>query len=131
MKAIVNALTIALFREHRYEFDDAERFAVEFVKENHELFMVPQAPRTSTVPVKVADLREPGQPLDENNRIVVHKVPFVGVDGLTAKQREAVQAGVQLCRNCQQPITEHLPGCAKASGEDPRATTKGTLPPAV
>lgn len=57
--------------------------------------------------------------------------PVVGPDGLTDGQRAAVQAGVGLCRNCQQPKTHHLPGCALHSGEDPKAVTKSPLPPAV
>lgn len=56
--------------------------------------------------------------------------PVVGPDGLTDKQRAAV-GGVGLCRNCQQPKDDHLPGCALYSGEDPKAVTKSPLPPAV
>ncbi len=61
-------------------------------------------------------------------RALVHRVPIVGADGLTEKQRAAV-GGVGLCSNCQQPKNSHLPGCAQASGEDPRARTKDPLPP--
>ena len=55
-------------------------------------------------------------------------VPVVGPDGLTDKQRDAV-GNVGLCPNCQQPRNSHLPGCAVASGEAPRAITKDPLPP--
>lgn len=58
-------------------------------------------------------------------------VPVVDADGLTAKQRAALDRGVGLCANCQQPRNAHLPGCSVASGENPRAITKDRLPPAV
>lgn len=56
--------------------------------------------------------------------------PVVGPDGLTDKQRNAL-GNVGLCPNCQQPNSDHLPGCARASREDPNAVTKNPLPPAI
>jgi hypothetical protein len=63
-------------------------------------------------------------------RARVLRVPVLGPDGLTDIQRDAVGT-VGLCPNCQQPKNRHLPACARASGEDPTARTKGRLPPAV
>lgn len=56
-------------------------------------------------------------------------VPVLDADGLTAKQRAALDRGIGLCANCQQPRNAHLPGCSVASGENPRAITKDRLPP--
>lgn len=140
MKAIINSLTLALV-EYGMDVAAAKTFATNFVTENADLFTAQdQLPRTAQPPAnqvalwpRPIDLREPGQPLDEDapiERAVVHKVPVVGPDGLTAKQRAAI-GGVGLCANCQQPNNGHLPGCAKESGEDKRAVTKDPLPPAV
>lgn len=81
----------------------------------------PQPSRSDSAPVF-------RQPEDGTARAVVHRVSVVGPDGLTDVQRAAVGT-VGLCPNCQQPRTSHLPGCAVASGENPRAVTKAPLPP--
>jgi hypothetical protein len=69
---------------------------------------------------------------------VVHGtyVPVTGADGLTDAQRNALQRGIGLCPNCQQPKDDHLPGCARVaqggmSPMDPRAVTKPKLPPVL
>lgn len=108
-KAVVNALTIALLDE--FEPDDdrawdlvsARAFATKFAEEN-EAILVQQ--------VKVA-------------------APVAaGAVGLMAHQQDAIANGVGLCPNCQQPKNNHLPGCARATGEDATATTRAALPPA-
>lgn len=67
--------------------------------------------------------------LDDVEAVKPMRVPVVGADGLTDRQRAAIEKGVALCPNCQQPVNSHLPGCARASGEDPKARTKTALPP--
>lgn len=94
------------------------------------------APRLSREPARVQtiiDRVEPKGVLEHDDAEHAFRVyaPVVGPDGLTDGQRAAVQTGVGLCRNCQQPKTHHLPGCALHSGEDPKAVTKSPLPPAV
>lgn len=136
-KALINALTLALLDSDDYHggMEEAREFAYSFVHENADLLtLAPQATtvaKAAVAPVRPADLREPGQPLAEGEvpRAVVHKVPVVGPDGLTDRQREAVASGVGLCPNCQQPKNRHLPGCARASGYDSKAVTKDPLPP--
>jgi hypothetical protein len=52
-------------------------------------------------------------------------------DGTTALQRAALDRGVALCPNCHEGVDNHAPGCSRG-GEtpmNPRAVTKGTLPP--
>ena len=146
MKALINALTLA-FIEAGLVVEAAKARAIAFVEDNGELWSAPSVTK-SVLPSYPVDLREPGQPLDEDpyptwrematqyderfpiERAIVHKVSVVGPDGLTDKQRAAV-GGVGLCQNCQQPNNSHLPGCARASKEDMRAVTKDPLPPAV
>jgi len=55
-----------------------------------------------------------------------------GADGLTAEQARGRAMGIPLCKNCQRPEDNHLPGCARIPGvgSDARAVTKGQLPPA-
>jgi len=141
VKAVINALTLALASDEDYAhlgIGVAKSFAEAFVKENAELFADPgPAVRAQAIvrragpqPADPNDLAESFAGLSDLERAVVHHVPVVGPDGLTAKQRAAV-GGVGLCANCQQPNNNHLPGCAKASGEDKRAVTKDPLPPAV
>jgi len=95
------------------------------------------APPLTNRPVRVKPQNENLPPavqtaLQEGDDFVKPRyVPVVGADGLTDKQRAAVQSGVGLCPNCQQPKNAHLPGCARQSGEDARAVTHDPLPPAV
>jgi hypothetical protein len=132
MKAIINSLTLALVEGFEgMDIKFAKEFATQFVEDNADLFVAkPAAPAGR--PPRPTDLREPGQPLAEGElpRAVKHYVPVVGPDGLTDIQRAAV-GGVGLCPNCQQPNNRHLPGCARASGEDRKAVTKTALPPVV
>lgn len=132
-KAIVNALTIALAMQEDMPLGQADAFAQRFVADNIDLFTVvvqqvtgPTAPTVIGGPVRpVSDQSEPN-PQNPANRMTV---PVRGPDGLTAAQRAAVESGIGLCPNCQQPTNDHLPGCARASGEDPKARTKSALPP--
>lgn len=145
-KAIVNSLTLALVEEWG-ELDgqtvsitlrDARDFAARWVEENADLLspepslfmpaMLQQAPAPQ--PVRAAPTAPVGTTYDTKEAAYGTYVPVVGPDGLTEKQRAAV--GKQgLCPNCQQPTDDHLPACARQSGEDPKAVTKKGLPPAV
>ena len=46
-----------------------------------------------------------------------------------AEVEQQLARGVGLCPNCQQSNADHAPGCARSSGEDPRAVTRQALPP--
>lgn len=118
-KAIVNALTLALmsWRDKGIDIQSAKAFAEEFVAENAELFTAP-------LPVKMTQeefaARQPGED------------PFVGrktVVGISPLQQAAMDKGIPLCPNCQQPVNHHLVGCARATGENPKAVTKLPLTP--
>lgn len=126
MKALVNALTLALVREDM-GWEAAFKFAEQFVADNAELF-APKEVRVSG-PVALTEGVRPVAP-EQGDRAIVHHVPVVGPDGLTDRQRAAVGT-VGLCPNCQQPKNAHAPGCAVASGEDPKARTANRLPPLV
>jgi hypothetical protein len=145
--AIQNALTLALLREGVTDFATAEAFAARFVEDNDELFTGPPVSHAQALAAMVAvpaalEAVPPVEPLvvhDASGQPVRHigphnpagvmRVPVVGPDGLTNAQREALAKNIPLCANCQQPTNDHLPGCAKASGEDPKARTKPPLAP--
>lgn len=105
---------------------DALAFATQWVEENPDLFTnkATQAINRVNTEVSLASVTSG----IEGGRSQVQRVPVVGSDGLTEAQRAAV-GNVGLCPNCQQPNTDHLPGCARRSGEAPRAVTSGPLPP--
>lgn len=132
MKAVINALTLALLESQLADMlvVDAKSFAEQFVRENAELFVSPTPALRLPPPFQWPE--GSGQSAEDApvERVTVHRVPVVGADGLTEKQRVAV-GSVGLCGNCQQPNNSHLPGCARASGEDKRAFTKDPLSPAV
>lgn len=50
-------------------------------------------------------------------------------DAKAAEVARQQAKGAPLCPNCQQSSLAHAPGCARASGEDPRAVTRQALPP--
>lgn len=112
-KAIVNALTLALLDGGIGNTDinvaTAREFAERFVEENAELFQqaapAPSAvrPPTPQRPATAADLSE--------------------------AQAAALEAGIGLCPNCQQPNNDHLPACSRATGYDGKAITKNKLNP--
>jgi hypothetical protein len=135
MKALINALTLALVEANfTSQIEDARDFATAFVEENADL-LSPQPVRVAaaSLPQVTADFSPRYDAVlvsDDIERAPVYRVPVVGADGLTDKQRAAV-GGVGLCANCQQPNNDHLPACAKASGLDKRAVTKEALPPSV
>lgn len=132
-KAIINALTLALldFDEYKGDVPGAKDFAAKFVHDNADLFV-------SQVVIQPQQVtRQPGGPTTVTGDVVpnpqnpagVRRVAVLNANGLTAAQQAAVDSGIGLCPNCQQPTNDHLPGCARASGEDPRARTKTALPP--
>lgn len=136
-KAIINALTLALAECEAWggSLSLAREFAADFFVANEDLFQQPplyplHPPAT---PAQLNLLTPEAEHVEApaylpGERAVVHRVPVVGSDGLTDQQRAAV--GKQgLCSNCQQPNNAHLPGCAVASGENPRAVTKAPLSP--
>ena len=137
MKAIVNALTLALIDEYGGTLEDARSFSARFVEENGDLF----AP-TNAKQAPVAGFQHAGQPVTgapetfqvrgESDEVAAKFLQrAVGADGLTDSQRAGVTRGIPLCPNCQQPTNDHLPGCARIPelGTDPRAVTKAPLPP--
>jgi hypothetical protein len=94
-------------------------------------------PSRNDAPPQVRPRGEPGL-LEHDTKQVAHGVytPVLGPDGLTDNQRAAMARGVGLCPNCQQPKTDHLPGCSRVSANgfepvDPKAVTKDPLSPAV
>lgn len=137
MKALINALTLFLLDSGlTNDIARARVFAEGFVSENADMLSlqpVPALPPAVQTALRRDNLdgtsREVVTDDAELPRAIVHKVPVVGPDGLTDVQRAAVASGVGLCANCQQPKNRHLPGCARASGEDPKARTKDPLPP--
>lgn len=126
-KAIINALSMALAlqRPDVTDLGDCQSFAAGFVAENAELFDQP----SRVVHSKQPDAPQRQAPAESRDFIHGTYVPVKGPDGLTDKQRAALQTGVGLCPNCQQPTNDHLPACARASGEVPKAVTKPALPP--
>ncbi len=48
----------------------------------------------------------------------------------TAPQSPAYRTVNPVCKNCQQPTNNHLPGCTVGNGLDTRARTENPLPPA-
>jgi hypothetical protein len=109
-QAIVNALTMALMEyghAELTEFASAKAFAARFVADNAELFAAPSPSRAAPA----APARGGGQ------------------YELSERQQKGLDRGIPLCPNCQQPTNDHLPGCARASQEDPRAVTKTPLSP--
>lgn len=144
MKAAINALTIDLATRLNVDIGVAKQFAETFFEDNADVFGPPvivdyqgrslgEQPIVSVPGTVPAPQPKKGGGLEHDTAEVAHPiyVPATGPDGLTAKQRAAVEAGVGLCSNCQQPKDDHLPSCAKASGMDKRAVTKGALPPAI
>lgn len=127
MKSAINALTLDLATRLNVDIGVAKQFATSFFEENADLFSAPAVAK-GPVPANVA--RPASLPAPQATGDFVHGtyVPVVGPDGLTDQQRAAVGT-VGLCQNCQQPKNAHLPGCAVASGEAPRAVTKDPLPP--
>lgn len=112
MKPIINALAMFLALEPSLvdvTLPQAMDIATRFVDENAELFAAP-APVFKTAPAPT-------------------QTRVVGGAALTPEQEAAIGT-VGLCPNCQQPNNNHLPGCARQSGEDPRAVTKNPLPAA-
>lgn len=146
-KALVNALAMALALEPDLSITlpQALAFAEGFVESNAELFELPPVSVTQGIAAMVAipgalragpapsvDVKPTPTGVSHDTREAAYGTftPVVGDDGLTDKQRAAV-GNVGLCPNCQQPNNDHLPGCARASGEDPRAVTKRGLSPSV
>lgn len=134
MKAAVNALTLALATEYQFlDIVTAKEFAVRFFEDNADMFSAPAYREATPAEVKrvlsSSDARAVVGASDPE-RAPVFTQPVIGPDGLTDKQRAALGT-VGLCPNCQQPKDDHLPGCARASGEDPKARTKDRLSPAV
>ena len=82
---------------------EAREFATGFVTENADLFM--QRAPASPQPVR-----------PDAQGLLPHQAAAVGTVGL--------------CPNCQQPKNNHLPGCARQTGEEPTAITKNPLSPA-
>ena len=118
-KAIVNALTLALLEggigNTDINFATSKAFAEEFVAENAELFIAPAQLRGARGDAAPASKPRTAYELSE-------------------QQEEAIAAGVKLCPNCQQPVTDHLPGCSRAFADpnDPflkGAVTKNKLNP--
>ncbi len=92
-RAIANALIIALMDEGSMDIASAREFATEFVEANAELFS-DSAPVWRTVRQPVA----PAAPV-------------------------APAPPVFRCPNCHEPVNDHMPNCARATGVDPRAVT--------
>lgn len=145
MKALVNALTLALLDADQFGSDiaGAREFATQFVTENAELLnalpktVADSAQQQALVTPNTAVPGEWNQNPDGTfsavrasggDRATVMVVQTQGPDGLTPKQRAAVGT-IGLCPNCQQPRNDHVPGCSVASGYDVRAVTKTPLPP--
>lgn len=123
----VPELVLALIEYAEVALGDARIFAV-----GAPLSPVAKAVRQPQQEPLIGDFKtaEDGA-VNPRNPANVQRVAVVGPDGLTDIQRSALQANIPLCANCQQPVNFHLPGCARASGEDPKARTKSPLPPAV
>lgn len=66
-----------------------------------------------------------------------YSVAATGANGLTARQQDAIDAGIPLCPNCHEPENDHIPGCLRdpkggfTDTERRRAVTKGILPPSA
>lgn len=101
-KALINALTLAVAEAFDTPLSVARNFAEGFVSDNGEL-LTPAAP--------AARAAAPGP----------HR--------LSPGQQMALDGNVPLCQNCQQPVTDHLPNCARATAIDQRAVTKDPLAP--
>lgn len=130
MKAAINALTLDLATRLNVDLGVARQFATTFFEDNADLFSAP-APGgpvrlTESLGARVAAALDAAVENPERARVL--QVPARGNDGLTDKQRAAMST-VGLCPNCQEPNNDHLPGCARASGEVPNAITKTQLPP--
>jgi hypothetical protein len=117
-KAFVNALAMALLEEGFIGGDgislaDGKAFAERFHEANPELFTTALAQRMDprAAPPPPTPQRPPS------------------ADDLSEAQSAALASGIGLCPNCQQPNNDHLPGCARATGEDNRAVTKNKLTP--
>lgn len=115
-KAIINALTIAAYEAGIVvNLGDAKAFAEQFVAENEELFSIPSGPQ---IIARALSTPPPPTPQRPPSR-----------DDLSPAQIAALSDGRGLCPNCQQPTDDHLPGCARATGEDNKAITKNKLNP--
>ncbi len=138
MKAVINALTLHLLRVGlTTSFEVAGNVAASFVEENAELFTAPSPPKGGGYPTL---------PTQADRQYIVGDDPDQAIrpssvfqprqpGELMPHQKAAVEAGRQLCPNCQQPTNDHLPGCARVgvggfSPMDPKARTKAPLPAA-
>ncbi len=133
-KAIVNALAMALAMDLDIELPAALEFAARWVEENDDLFTPMAYKATAPAPGREAEAVQTARESDRGvasptNPAGVQRVAVLNANGLTAAQQAALDGGIGLCPNCQQPTNNHLPGCARASGEDPKARTKAPLPP--
>lgn len=79
-----------------------------------------------------ADFAEPGTPgpIEDEDAIRPARVAPRKPGDLMPHQQAALDSGIGLCPNCQQPKNNHLPLCTIATGIDSRAVTKSALPPA-
>lgn len=124
-----DSLIVKLMRDKGWSLQEAE----EFVADMHEDEPEQPARARRAGPWQAGDavqVRRGGGQGDNEvapRFLVAQRNP----DGTTALQREALDRGVALCPNCQQGVDDHAPGCSRA-GEtpmNPRAVTKGVLPP--
>lgn len=127
----VPELVLALIEYAEVAISDARVFAEE-APLNH--FVAAKEPVRGVI----GQLEDERERRSYDTEAVVHGtyVPVVGADGLTDAQRNALQRGIGLCPNCQQPKDDHLPGCARVANGgmppmDPRAVTKAKLPPVL
>lgn len=142
MKAIINSLALALAEDADYGhvgLSTAKAFAETWVSENADLFAAPPVAKAAYgaavlghQPPTPTGAPETFQVRPESGEVAAKFLQrVVGPDGLTDSQRAGVARGIPLCPNCQQPTSDHLPGCARIPelGTDPRAVTKAPLPP--
>lgn len=142
-KALVNALVIALLDEGMCDITQAREFSARFVEENEELFRQDPLPYPTTgfvaqpaTPAQIAEAVRPARTgariIEDGESIRVRAKPATA-GTLTAKQQAALDGGIGLCPNCQQPTNDHIPGCARIAvggmpPMDPRAVTRSPLP---
>jgi len=131
-KAIVNALTLKLIAdpETALPFPLAQRIAEEFVAENAELFAPVKQVRVAGPMAFVED----ALPVEDESLPPLPPRPPRDPNALMPAQQVALQRGIPLCPNCQQPANDHLPGCARVEWNgweavDKRAVTKNKLSP--
>lgn len=128
-----DSLIVKLMREKGWSLAEAEEFTADMPEPEPEPDRNPwtgevRRPRQAWEAGDTVQVRREGK--GDDGPPARFMVAQRGANGLTATQQAAIDTGLALCPNCHE--NPHLPGCARA-GEfpmNPKAVTKGVLPPA-